>query len=359
MIMSRRHPLDQHNSFWHKTLTCILYVSAISLVCWHLGRDFAGDELLPIRWANFMAPWIIYSTMGLILFAVATKRYVPTTSLSCALIITVLGTPGLAENTVSQLGFVQITNNAVASNATPPSTRTPSISVISFNVGSFNRKYEEITTLIKGNPAEIIFLQEVAKPRILLEQLYKKNLLRRYNIHTDKTTGLVLLSLYAIKSANRLPGVLTRYKIAHHTGSISLWNTHVPRSIWSIKGQKKVIKNLADDVQRHPGPQIIAGDFNFTPYNDEFKKLVGNVNDQRSIKSRPFSYPTPAVKTGILGPWVQIDHIIVSSHFSTNTQTRLKNFAGSDHYPIAAQLRLRGNAYTGLGNGATGRPGEG
>ena len=256
----------------------------------------------------------------------------------------------------SQYSNHQIAPPSVAKEAR--STHAP-ISVISFNVGRFNRQYGEVSKLLAKEPADIIFLQEVTSPLKLAVELRMRNLIPAYDIVTDKTTGLVLLSRFKVETTNRLPGVLTRYQISHPLSSITLWNVHVPRSIWSTRGQEKVITNLIDDIKRHSGPKIIAGDFNLTPYNDALRQLSRNTTNFATTTIPPFTYPTPKRAAGLAGPWVQIDHIIVSNHFQSKDRKRLENYAGSDHYPISAQLRFFGNAYTGLGKGEGGSTGEG
>jgi len=322
-----------------------LLITALAITLWLAGRIFLGDEYLPIRWANFAAPWILAATIALSLFALLKRQYLPLALLICAVfqVLITASTTILPKDNPTRLAKHASSN----------------ISVVSFNVGHFNHQYDEISRLIGKNQADIIFLQEVSKPRELVVKLSANDLTTSYNVHTNQTTGLVLLSRFKIETANRLPGVLTRYKVTHPSGRISLWNIHVPRSIWSTSEQYKVITNLLNDMKRHPGPKIIAGDFNLTPYNDAFHQISISAENYRTTAIPTFTYPTPTRLAGVIGPWVQIDHIIVTNHFQIGERKRLGSYAGSDHYPISAQLEFRGNAYTGLGKGDGNGAGEG
>ena len=322
-------------------LTSLIFLYAVVMIAWLIGRELSGDQFLPIRWANFMAPWMLSATIGLIFFAGLKQRWLPTAALAAIFALMLCLTPLAPKLTAGE---------------TPPTA--PTISVLSFNIGHFNQKYDQVAKLINDNPADIIFLQEVAAPQKLIKNITIQKLNEAYHHHTDKITGLVILSRAPIKSANRLQGVLTRYRIAHSIGEITLWNIHVPRSVWSIEKQTKLLANLSNDLEHHPGPKIIAGDFNLTPYNHAMTKLSDQLNTTAESQSILFTYPTPLRPAGRIGPWVQIDHILTSPHFSLYNHERIKNYAGSDHYAIKAQLKFRGNAYTGLGTTGIGGIGD-
>ena len=323
-------------------LTSLIFLYSLAMITWLIGRELSGDQFLPIRWASFMAPWMLSATIGLIFFASLKQRWRQATALSAVFGLMLYLTPVAPISTTNETPFT-----------------APTLTVLSFNIGRFNQKYHQVAKLINDNPADIIFLQEVAAPQKLIKNINIQKLNETYHRHTDKKTGLVILSRTPIKSANRLQGVLTRYRLAHSIGEITLWNIHVPRSIWSIEKQTKLLANLSNDLERHPGPKIIAGDFNLTPYNHAMTTLSHQLNTAAASQTILFTYPTPLRTSGRIGPWVQIDHILTSPHFSSYNHQRITNYAGSDHYPIKAQLKFRGNAYTGLDTAGIRLPGAG
>ena len=134
-------------------LTPLIFLYAGVMIAWLIGRELSGDQFLPIRWANFMAPWMLSATIGLIFFAGLKKRWLPTTALAAVFGLMLYLTPLAPRLTAGEA---------------PPNA--PTISVLSFNIGHFNQKYDQVAKLINDNPADIIFLQEVAAPQELIQK---------------------------------------------------------------------------------------------------------------------------------------------------------------------------------------------
>jgi endonuclease/exonuclease/phosphatase (EEP) superfamily protein YafD len=93
---------------------------------------------------------------------------------------------------------------------------------------------------------------------------------------------------------------------------------------------------LANIVGGAPGPVVVAGDFNTTPWSPHFQDLVATAGLRNAANGH-----------GYIGTWpswfwpaqIPIDHILVKGPFAVASMGR-GSAIGSDHYPIVADLRL-------------------
>ena len=97
-------------------------------------------------------------------------------------------------------------------------------------------------------------------------------------------------------------------------------------------------------VGRAPGPVIIAGDFNLTPWSPRFRTFLArtklSIADPGLAWPRTFPARTRYNVSDRLLPGIPIDHILVSRHFAVK-HVRRGPFVGSDHYPLVADLVLK------------------
>lgn len=104
-------------------------------------------------------------------------------------------------------------------------------------------------------------------------------------------------------------------------------------------GQRNAQLDLVGELAlAEPGPLVVAGDFNLTPYSPVFADWLENTALTDTRRGRGFGMSWP-VSLPILG--IPIDHVLVSEDFLVAAHYYGAAF-GSDHYPVMARLSLRG-----------------
>ena len=100
--------------------------------------------------------------------------------------------------------------------------------------------------------------------------------------------------------------------------------------------QAHLIKNFVNQqVGTSDMPVIICGDFNDTPISYCYRTMRGDLHDawQDAGLGSGSTYNQHHF-------WFRIDHVLLSSHFTTLSAKVLDQYDYSDHYPVLTQLQL-------------------
>jgi endonuclease/exonuclease/phosphatase (EEP) superfamily protein YafD len=104
----------------------------------------------------------------------------------------------------------------------------------------------------------------------------------------------------------------------------------------TLRRQLAELHTLAD---RHPGPLVLAGDFNATPQHRGFRNLLsGGLTDSHIDGGRGLARTWPANLP--VPPFALLDHVLVSPELVTRDVDELR-LPGSDHRGVRAELQLR------------------
>ena len=305
-----------------------LVVSLPLLVLLYTGI-FAGDDLLPARWAQFAGPWLL-PVAGLALGLALWARLLPLVALIVA---------GSLSHSLSV--YAQYGRGAGQALAAPQT----SLRVISFNVCRHNRNWDAILQAVVPQGADLYLFQELYDTAGFAAAVKRKARLRGYQMAVAGRSGLVILSRFPVRGVQRLAFEIARFRIAVPGslipgGRLYVWNLHLTRAIFSNAAQKAYIGFLLEDVMAQPGPKIVAGDFNLTPFNESFRQIAAHLREVHALAGRGFgmTYPAPARTWGLALPLVRIDHIFVSTHFRPLASKRLPDHGGSDHFPVMTEI---------------------
>lgn len=96
-------------------------------------------------------------------------------------------------------------------------------------------------------------------------------------------------------------------------------------------------REVAELIRKSPHPVIVCGDFNDTPSSYSYHTIAEGLNDAFRDSGNGFGQ----TYAGIF-PSFRIDYILYGDELESTDFTRIKE-SHSDHYPIAATLRLRNN----------------
>jgi endonuclease/exonuclease/phosphatase family metal-dependent hydrolase len=230
---------------------------------------------------------------------------------------------------------------------TEATNNSSSFTFLSFSVNHRNKKYEEVTQLLKQNPADIICLQEIPYSRYQLFWSSMKTAgVNQYQHVYSRKKSLMILSKQAITPNKTMPYLQATTKLDGHI--LKIWNLHSPKSLKKKNYQDfyftKLLQDIVADSSKY---QLVCGDFNSTPHND----IVINLEEAAQLQAAyrysketiNFSYPTV---NGIIPsplPLIKIDYLLFTSSFNIKDYQRIKEYAYSDHYPIKAVTQFQDN----------------
>ncbi|MBU2479432.1 MAG: endonuclease/exonuclease/phosphatase family protein, partial [Gammaproteobacteria bacterium] len=225
--------------------------------------------------------------------------------------------------------------------------RSRLLTVITHNVRDTNKQHQALRAWLRTNPADVVVLQEVPKREVGLyrnEQVYTHQLeifdptLNHPNFPDDK--AFVILSKFPF-SEDRLfkplpgsrPIVIVRVSVPDAKDPwIVAVDTIDPKTTAGLVNRDRLLLGIAQKLSELPGPVVVAGDFNATPFTPVFNDFVrlANVAPMHSPVS---TYPATL---GWLG--IPIDHILVRDVQVKDVEAL--SSIGSDHRPLKATLIL-------------------
>jgi endonuclease/exonuclease/phosphatase (EEP) superfamily protein YafD len=150
--------------------------------------------------------------------------------------------------------------------------------------------------------------------------------------------GLAILSRYPLRG----PSVFrqTRYGApvafadlllpGGATVRLAVVHTSNPLRRSGLRSRDQLMAALAEELRRHDGALIVAGDFNATPYTPAFAKFLDDAR-LTTVRAYPGTYPQIAGDFGL-----PIDHVLVRGVRIADIEA-LDAF-GSDHRPLRADL---------------------
>jgi len=113
--------------------------------------------------------------------------------------------------------------------------------------------------------------------------------------------------------------------------------SHAAHPTWPVPGSvgrwESDLDQLARIAETHVGPLLIAGDFNATRYNTQFRSIL----DRGGLVDATYGVngTWPSDWWPILG--AQIDHVLVSADIRVVTAGSLK-ISGSDHRAVYTEI---------------------
>lgn len=219
--------------------------------------------------------------------------------------------------------------------AAPQDSRV--IRVMSFNTWLKNSDWRAVLREIERNDPDIVTLVEYGLDKTELGE----GLAARYPYQADCTAQPHCFMALFSKFPFQNPSARTHWRgppqiLAHfgpELGDLLVVGMHTLRPPY-IRAQLKQIETLALQSAEAGGTRIVMGDFNATP----FSRMLQSFAKQSGLR-RVTWLPTWPTNFGPF-PQVAIDHIFLSPDLEPVGWARNGRNAGSDHYPIIADIRL-------------------
>jgi endonuclease/exonuclease/phosphatase (EEP) superfamily protein YafD len=208
--------------------------------------------------------------------------------------------------------------------------------VATFNVWYFNNRVDDVKAEIARIDADVFAVIEF-NPVVgaMLDQLKS-----RYPFQVRCPEGthceLAILSKYPVNSSSIQvdwtgPDFISA-NLGNNFGGLTIFAIHTTR-FPHPRAQLNQMKAMAAKLETIPGPQIVMGDMNATPFSRVVQTLATSAN-----LGRLTNLPTWPARLGL--PQVAIDHIFASPAIHAIESERIGNNAGSDHFPIFMKLAV-------------------
>jgi len=242
---------------------------------------------------------------------------------------------------VSHSGF------AMTENKGPIDDTSLSLSVVSLNTYVFNTDYQDITSFIKTTRADIVVLSELRadwKQSLspLLELYPFHHQVTGHALGDEMSSMLAILSRFPLTNPHssvnpvRRNAYLLAADVEHPVGVFTVAGVHLSNSVTPFKAtnQKDEVNNLIDWVHTQPRLAFVAGDFNLTPFSNQYQKLLAESGLTQSKQNYFPTWPSPLMPVGI-----PIDHVLIGPRAQIVEMT-VGPAVGSDHRPIIAKISL-------------------
>jgi endonuclease/exonuclease/phosphatase (EEP) superfamily protein YafD len=210
------------------------------------------------------------------------------------------------------------------------------IRIMTFNTRAENPQWRAVADEVVRHNPDIIVLLEIGRSKLRLLEALEVVYPHRADCLDEDYCQNIILSKFAFASSEthsdwRGPPVV-RVEYGPELGGLTVMAAHTQRPPFAAR-QLEQMRALGDDFATGGGAQIVAGDFNAAPHSRMLRTLL-----ERSGFELASGLATWPATIGL--PQIAIDHILVSSGLRIVGPGRIGSPAGSDHYPVIAEIAI-------------------
>ena len=209
------------------------------------------------------------------------------------------------------------------------------------NVLVLNTNYDSVLQQIADEKPDIIALAELTPGWFTALEPLKKTYPYFVRNHIGDRFGLGIWSRFPMTGeavylgAGARCSVLARIQLVGKT--LTVLDTHPwppAKSAW-VAEQKRQLAAVAECIRKEPGPKLIVGDLNATPWSYLFRTLEhdSGLRDTERDGGIAFTWPEP------LPIRIPIDHCLISKELHVVSR-RAGRATGSDHLPLILEIAL-------------------
>ena len=211
--------------------------------------------------------------------------------------------------------------------------------VVTFNTWFRNHDYAAIGRFLEQANADVIVLQELSRDEGTRLGSYLPSYPHAYN--QPLPHGVIVFARWPIISAESLaltdgPRLAARVTLDWNGTPVTVLGAHLhwPLGPATSRRRNSELAGIATLAAAHDGPLVVAGDFNVTPWSNNFRTALerSGLSDCAAGHGLAPSWPSQFPPLGI-----RIDHCWASHHWRS-IDVRLGPSHGSDHLPLIADL---------------------
>lgn len=219
----------------------------------------------------------------------------------------------------------------------------PHLRVVSANVNYENRRHRAVLAELVRTDADVILLQEVTPAwRTAIE---RSPLVRRYPYRVVRTRadagGQAVLSRLplaqvVVHRTGGWPVITARVRVGGRT--VHLVDVHPAAPLTSFAFSRRQQDAITAFVRALPRPRLVAGDFNASPYNEWYGRMLElGLREAHEAVGRPWATTWPNGEK--LLPPLRLDHVFADASL-VPLAAREGRGAGSDHRPIVVDVAV-------------------
>lgn len=315
----------------NRALNLLGWLVVVPLLVLAATRFLAWDSRAVLVGLNALTPIVPLPAWIVVVAAVALRRW----PLLAAAVVVI----------VAQLSFA-VPELRAATDVPPAARRAPSLRLFTANVFAGNTDAGPYADEIRRSRPDVVVLQE-SSPSFLaaLEQTgVLRDLPHRLVVSRTDPFAAFVASRWALSEddvvgADGRP-VLLRATVDHDGRRFRLFAFHAIAPFGgNLAAWEDDLLLLKRAVDSERGPVLIAGDFNATWGNRQFRALLGSgLTDAAAARGQPFQM-TWSRSQRLVPPLLRIDHVLTSEHLVV-TSIATGEGRGSDHRPIVAEVAL-------------------
>jgi endonuclease/exonuclease/phosphatase (EEP) superfamily protein YafD len=210
------------------------------------------------------------------------------------------------------------------------------------NVQRENEDRERLGRWIRAQQIDIVALLEVDEPWLAELVPFLNEFPHRFFEPRSSRFGVAVASRYPLTQQRLLQlgsaGLTTlSMQVQSPQGPLNLIATHPPPPMVPefFNHRNDQLRDLAREARRmEPGPTVLAGDLNTTPYSRHLLRLEEEAGLRNVRRGQGLLASWPSALPGALR--IPLDHLLVSPQIRASV--RLGPRIGSDHLPVVADL---------------------
>ena len=225
----------------------------------------------------------------------------------------------------------------------PDVTGRPVLRLLMMNVNTANRQHDRAVALARRAQADVVIVIET--DQLWVERLGALRDLYPFMQAAPRGDGFGMavfsrlpVEYHEVMEAGlaRLPCQVVRVPLDGKRLTVIGIHPHAPVTRLHAAGRNEQLQDVARYVSGTPGPVLVTGDFNCTPWSPHFHDLL---RATRLRDSRHGFGVQPSWPVGFLPLRIPIDHCLVSEGIAVHSR-RLGDDVASDHFPILVECSI-------------------
>lgn len=223
----------------------------------------------------------------------------------------------------------------------PSGTRAASanLRIVSFNLFASNESFDEVVSFVQGSGADLVFLHEASRPweeALAVADLDYEIVRTRSE---DLIFGTLVLHRGGAEVTSRGFSVSEPRAVEVSLAGVDVLAIHplAPTTAARAGLRDAQMQFAADWAAARPGPRIVVGDFNATPWSHSFRALqrIGELENSQRGYGLELSFPA----SGNIVLRIPIDHLLYGGGIDLADRSMGPSM-GSDHFPLTVDLAV-------------------